>query len=593
MTPRHRTRHIADCLIALGIAFGAAACTGKIVSASGKSGPHAHAAARSAGSGGATASDDGAGAGGDSTGSTGGANGGQGIDASNCDVASAGSTPLQRLTRDEYAHSVRDLLGLSEVNVDGIAQDERVGPFAANDVAPVSDLIIEQYMTAAETFTRQAGDGLEKLVTCDRAKLGDDACAAQFITEFGLRVYRRPLANEEVTAYTTLFTSYASGGYADALRVIVQTMLQSPFFLYRVELVPAAPAKGAALVDLDAYELATRLSFFLLRTTPDAALLGAAGAGKLTTEAELSAQVRGMLDDPRAAEMLSAFHMQWLELEDLPHTSKDPAAYPAFDADLASAMQHETERFVDYVVRKGDAKLETLLSAPYSLLEGPLYDLYGVEAAASADADMPVQLDVHQRAGLLTQASFLAVHGHANQSAPVQRGKVVIRNVLCEQLPDPPPNVNTTPPEPSPDATTRQRFAEHEKDPVCGGCHVRIDGIGMGFENYDGIGAFRTRDGKQAVDASGKLIDTQDLDGSFDGAVDLAKKLARSQEVSDCVATQWLRFALGRLEADADTCSVNAIQRAFDASGHDVRALLEAIVVSDAFRKKALPEVSP
>jgi hypothetical protein len=590
MAPRG-SRTLADAIIALSVVIGAAACTGKIMrdSARERGDARAAAAAEDAGAHAMRGGDaEGAAA---SNGSKAGAAGGKSTDAPSCDVAAAGNTPLQRLTRDEYAHSVRDLLDLDGVDVDAIAQDERAGPFAANDVAPVSDLIVEQYMSAAETNARAAADKLEKLVPCDRAKLGDDACADQFISAFGLRAYRRPLADQERAAYQQLFAAYASGGYADALRVIAQTMLQSPFFLYRVELMPAQA--DAAIADLDAYELAARLSFFLLRTTPDDSLLEAAGAGRLVTESELRGQVRRLLDDPRSAEMLSAFHMQWLELEQLPHTTKDSATYPAFDPDLASAMQHETARFVDYVVREGDAKLETLLSAPYSFLEGPLFQLYGVEAPADADAKSPVQLDSHQRAGLLTQASFLAVHGHANQSAPVQRGKVVIRNVLCESLPDPPPNVNTTPPEPSPDATTRQRFAAHEKDPVCGGCHVRIDGIGMGFENYDGIGAFRTQDGKQAVDARGKLIDTQDLDGAFDGAVDMAQKLARSQEVSDCVATQWLRFALSRVESDADACSVSAIQRAFDASGHDIRTLLEAIVVSDAFRKKAVPENSP
>ncbi len=594
MMLRQTAVRLAPSLIALGVALAGAACTGKIVAADAhqRRARHGGAADDDAGAIGSPPAGDAAGAGSDSTGPKSGSKGTKDGAAPSCDEASAGATPIQRLTRDEYAHSVRDLLGLSDVDVAGIAQDERAGPFAANDVAPVSDLIIEQYMTAAETCARAAAGELEKLVSCDRTALGDDACAERFIADFGLRVYRRPLIDDEIAAYRTLYSSYASGGYADALRVIVQTMLQSPFFLYRVELVPAQ-VETATTVDLDAYELAARLSYFLLRTTPDDALLEAAGAGKLAKESELRAQVRRLLADSRAAEMLSAFHEQWLELEDLPQTTKDAATYPAFDAALASAMRHETTRFVDYVVREGDAKLETLLSAPYSFPEGALFDLYGVDAPAKTDPKTPVALHEHERAGLLTQAGFLAVHGHTNQSAPVQRGKVVIRNVLCEELPDPPPNVNTTPPEPSADATTRQRFAAHEKEPVCAGCHVRIDGIGMGFESYDGIGAFRTHDGKQAVDDSGKLIDTRDLDGTFHGAVELAQKLAHSQEVSDCVATQWLRFALGRFESDSDVCSVDAIQGAFDQSGHDIRVLLEEIVVSDAFRKKAVVEDAP
>jgi hypothetical protein len=582
MAELHRNRRFAA-LVAFGLPLLCAACTGTIhAPAKASADQPGHSSGVNAGDHAMAGAAAGASA-------AAGAGGSKATASDTCDAPSVGATPLQRLTRDEYANSVRDLLGLSSADVTGIAQDERAGPFAANNVAPVSDLIVEQYMTAAETFARAALDRLDQLVPCDRAKLGDAACAKSFIQGFGQRVYRRPLISAEVAAYRALFASYASAGYGEALRVITQTMLQSPVFLYRVELLPPpVPAPPPATTDLDAYELATRLSFFLWRSTPDDALLAAAAAGKLDSESELRAQTQRLLADPRAAQMLSAFHLQWLELEDLPNMTKDASVYPAFDADMASAMKRETERFVDHVVREGDAKLETLLTASYSFLDGPLFELYGVSAPAKADAKTPVQLDPSERSGLLTQASFLAAHGHANQSAPVQRGKVVIRNVLCEALPDPQPNVNTTPPAPSADSTTRQRFSAHEHDPACAGCHVRIDGIGMGFESYDGIGAFRTRDGKQKVDAGGTLIATRDLDGAFDGAVDLSKRLAHSQEVSDCVATQWLRFALGRLESDLDHCSVTAIQRAFDASGHDVRVLLEAVVVSDAFRKRRL-----
>jgi hypothetical protein len=168
----------------------------------------------------------------------------------------------------------------------------------------------------------------------------------------------------------------------------------------------------------------------------------------------------------------------------------------------------------------------------------------------------------------------------------VQRGKFVIRNVLCEALPDPPPNVNTTPPDPSPTATTRERLAEHEKDASCASCHVRIDGIGLGFEQYDGMGRFRTSEAGQPIDASGKFAGTRDLNGTFSGAVELAKKLASSPEVQACVATQWFRFALGRLESDPDACSLAQLNSDFQASGQNVKALLTSVVMTTSFRTK-------
>ncbi|HEX3596256.1 MAG TPA: DUF1592 domain-containing protein, partial [Polyangiaceae bacterium] len=362
----------------------------------------------------------------------------QGLD---CTAPAVGATPLVRLNRSQYANAVRDLLHLSTLpDVTDLAEDERVGPFAGNTVAPVSELVVEQYMTTAENVARAAAANLSSLVSCDAAKLGDAACAGQFIDAFGRRAYRRPLTDDEKSAYTSLYATYTNPGTPDGLRVLVQTMLSSPNFLYHVELQPPSPPADA-VVPLDPYELASRLSFFLVSTTPDDTLLDqAANLGDMNT---LRAQAERLLADPRASDSLESFHLQWLELDKLGTTSKDPAVYPAFDASLAAAMTAETKHFVDYVIQNSDAKLETLLTAPYSFPEGALRTLYGV-GPASGDPSRPTELDPAQRAGLLTQAGFLAVHGHANQSAPVQRGKIVIRNVLCEELPDPPPDVDTT-----------------------------------------------------------------------------------------------------------------------------------------------------
>jgi hypothetical protein len=583
--------------LAVCVAFLISACTGRIGETADRGGPGdaqtASGTGSAAGRGGApgTAHDPKGAQGSDAGGSLGG-DAGFSQPALNCDEPAVGATPLVRLNRGQYANAVRDLLSLSTPpDVSDLAEDERVGPFAGNTVAPVSELVVEQYMTTAETVARGAAANLAGLVSCDRAKLGEDACAVDFIARFGRRAYRRPLADDEKAVYHTLYSTYAKPGTTDGLRVVVQTMLASPNFLYHVELQPPAPSADA-VAPLDAYELASRLSFFLLNTTPDDALLDAA-AGFADT-AVLRAQAERLLDDPRASDSLTSFHMQWLELDKLGTTSKSAAVYPAFDDALSAAMAQETSDFVQYVVQKSDAKLETLLTAPYSFPQGPLRALYGLGPASGADPTVPVALPPAERAGLLTQPGFLAVHAHSNQSAPVQRGKVVIRNILCEALPDPPPDVNTTPPDPSPNATTRERFAVHEQEARCAGCHKRIDGIGMGFENYDGIGAYRTKEGTLDVDASGELMLTRDIDGPFDGVVELAKKLASSEEVRECVVTQWLRFALGRFETPADRCSLSKLDDAFEASGHDVRKLLVSVVVSDAFRsKRVIKESAP
>jgi hypothetical protein len=498
-----------------------------------------------------------------------------------CHAPTTGSTPLQRLTRRQYASTVRDVFGVT-LDPDTLTPDEKVAAFSANTIAPVSELTVEQYMDAAEGVALQAKSRLPALVSCDWTK-DANACAASFVANLGRRVYRRPLSSEETDRYVALYkTSLAGHTNEDALRVVTQSMLQSPNFLYHFELSEVAQGNGA-VVPLDPYELAARLAFFLTGSTPDDALLDAARDAKLADDVGLEAQAARLLDDPRSNAALEAFHFEWLELDDLAHLEKDAAVYPGFDDAFRQAMHDETAHFVDYVIRDGDGKLDSLLTAPFSFPSGPLLDLYGVTAG---DPKLPVQLDATQRAGLLTQPAFLAVHAHANQTGPVQRGKFVIRNVLCEALPDPPPNVNTTPPDPSPTATTRERLAEHEKDATCAGCHVRIDGIGLGFEQYDGMGRYRTSEAGQPIDASGKFVGTRDLNGTFSGAVELAQKLASSAEVQACVATQWFRFALGRLESDADACSLAQLNSDFQASGHNVKALLTSVVLTTSFRTK-------
>jgi Protein of unknown function (DUF1592)/Protein of unknown function (DUF1588)/Protein of unknown function (DUF1595)/Protein of unknown function (DUF1585)/Protein of unknown function (DUF1587) len=500
-----------------------------------------------------------------------------------------GYTPLQRISREQYKNSLRDLLKV-DFDIELLSEDERVGVFDGNVVAPITELLVDEYASAAERAASQAKANLESLVSCDRASQGDDKCAAQFVEKFGQRAYRRPLSVEEKAAYADLYGAYKGAGYPDALRVIVQTMLQSPNFLYRVELQPLTPG-SADNAALDAYELASRLSFFLLSTTPDDTLLAAAASGELMTPDGLEQQTTRLIEDARFSDTLASFHTHWLELKKLASITKDEALFPNFSGDVADLMLKDTLSFVNHVIRDDDARLDTLLTASYGFPEGDLAKVYGVSASSDGK---PVTLDPAQRAGLLTQPAFLAAHAHYNQTSPVERGKIVIRNVLCQALPDPPPNVNTTPPDPSSTATVRQRLLEHQESPSCVGCHKRIDGIGLGFEQFDAIGTFRSMEANQPVDSSGEIVSAGDATGKFSNTVELAQKLAGSAEVQECVATQWLRFALGRMEESADACTLDKLFKDFAASDSDIRVLLQAIVESDAFRTKRVSnEVTP
>ena len=442
-------------------------------------------------------------------------------DALDCSEPMLGATPLQRLGRAQYVNAVRDTL---QVTVDArqVPEDERFGVFDGNTAVALTNLVLEQYIDVAERAARLALPSSKPSWPAIARSWAIPPCATQFITSFGLRAYRRPLESDEVARYQALFSASQAQGYANGTAGDRADHAASPNFLYRVELIPAGAGDGT-LQPLAPFELATRLSFFLLSTTPDNQLLEAAQSGALASADGLSSEVDRLLADPRFSDTLVVLPRGGSaeELDGLDSVSRDPALFPAFTPALGTAMRAETLRFVDYVMREDDATFTTLLTAPYSFRRKAHCSTSTVSIQAPRSPVSPLH-STRQRAGVLTQPAFLTAHSHYDQASPVQRGKeFVIRNLLCQTLPDPPPGVNPTPSAPSSDATTRERLLVHQDDASCAGCHRRIDGIGFGFEHYDAIGAFRTRDSVQgkAVDASGEILGDRSSDSPFDGAV--------------------------------------------------------------------------
>jgi hypothetical protein len=596
--------YVAGAAVLLAVACGLGSCVSEPIGWSGQwgSGPGGGSSgAGGTGSGGGPGgSGSGSGTGGTSSGGTssggtsGSGSGIVGIDAGgtplSCNGPSVPGVPLQRLTQQQYINSVHDLLSLSSVPTLDLPSDDRPGAFRSNTLTPLTDINAQQYMAAATQLAALAMAKLPGPLPCTATQV-NAACITQFVDTFGKRVYRRPLTQAEQTAYATLVsTTNGSGDFTTSAKLVIEAMLQSPNFLYRVELPPANAQAGTPSL-LSSYELATRLSYFLWNSAPDDALITAADADQLSMQTGLVTQAKRLLSDPRLKDATSSFLSQWLDLDNVATLAKDPKLYPNFNTALATAMANEALDFGYYVITKGDGKLPTLLSAPYSILSQPLFSLYGIMPPAgytSANAlTTQVPLDPTQRAGIITQPGFLAVHAHPNNTSPVLRGKVIRQNFLCQKMPDPPPNVNTTPPTPMPGETTRQLFAQHESDPVCASCHTLMDPIGLGMENFDSIGTYRTQQAGQTIDASGTVNSGGDITGNFNGALDLATKLSSSETVAQCVALQWLRFALGRTEATEDACSIQDIDTKFDASSHDLNVLLTSIVQSDAFRYRA------
>jgi hypothetical protein len=505
-----------------------------------------------------------------------------------CQTIDPGPSPLRRLTRNEYDNTVRDLLGDTRRPARSFPGEETTLGFHNNaESRSVSDVLVEGYLAAAEQLAADAVANLGALLPCDPARAGEAACVDALLDGFGKRAWRRPLTAPEKdnlrAAFATGKTTGSGKGFADGASAVIQVMLLSPQFLYRHEQgVPVAGSQG--YLRLGPFEVASRLSYLLWGSMPDQALMAAAEAGKLSTREEIAAQARRMLDDPqRAGPTVTEFAGQWLGLEDLATLDKEAEAFPAWKPELRAPMRGETDAFIQHVLWQGDGKLATLLGAPFSFMNGPLATHYGVPGV-TGDAFRKVDLDPAQRVGLLTHAGLLSVFGNSDVglTSLVFRGRFVREQLLCQPIPDPPENAQDDNPPFTPTTTAREWSLARRAKASCGACHAQLDPIGLGFESFDAIGLHRTTDKGKPVDASGELTGT-DVDGAFTGVPALARKLAGSQQVRACLATQWFRYGYGRDVTPRDACSVTTLNKAFAASGGNLRELLLALTQTDAF----------
>ncbi|WP_308726534.1 DUF1592 domain-containing protein [Enhygromyxa salina] len=506
-----------------------------------------------------------------------------------------GPTPIRRLTRVEYNNTVYQLLGDSSYPANAFPPDEEAAGFDNQAAAlVVSPLLAEHYMGAAEELAATHTPALiAQLPNCAGGGANSDSCSGDadaFIRSFGKRAYRRPLTEAEVDGHLALFEQGATLGETDyapevGVEMVIQAMLQSPHFLYRVEFGMPNP-DGNEVVPLTSYEVASRLSYLLWNTMPDATLFAAADADELRTKAQIEQQARRMMDTPRAREAVKNFHRQWLQLGKIEPlisaNGKNPEIYPDFNNGLLPLWRKETEAFIDYAVFEEDASVETLFTADYTMMNQALAEFYGVEGPSGSEF-VRVNRDPSKFAGFLTHAGLLALYSKPDRSSPIHRGKFVRETLLC-QAPPPPPDIVPEPPSVDESQTTREQFAQHSADPLCEGCHRLMDPIGLGFEHFDGIGRYRETEWGLEIDASGELVETLDINGPYDGVVELATLLGRSEQVKNCVATQWFRFGYGRVETEDDACSIDEINEAFAAADYDIKELIISLTQTDAFR---------
>ena len=317
-------------------------------------------------------------------------------------------------------------------------------------------------------------------------------------------------------------------------------------------------------------------------------MLDRVAQGGLTSASDVENEARRLLDDVRARRGVLHFYTQWLGLSDFSTIEKDRRRFPIWNDSLRVNLGLETSRFVEGVLWEDDARFETLLTAPYTFANAALEDYYGLPIAAP-DSEELRRVDFAAgipRAGLLSQGSILSMQAKPDQTDPIHRGKFIREQFLCDVPPPPPPNLAPIPPALAADQTTRARFEQHRADPSCAGCHAYLDPVGLVFEHYDAIGQYCATEAETPIDASGYIQGT-DVQGAIDGVPELTERLTHSADVRQCVIKHWFRYAFGRGETDADSCTLAQLDRVMQDSHGNLRELLIALTQTAAFLRAA------
>jgi hypothetical protein len=495
------------------------------------------------------------------------------------------SSRFFRLTHQQWENTVRDLLRLTTpagLSSGFVAEPLRSSFDTNGGILAVSPDLWSDYQSAAENLARRVARDAKLLAAISPMGGGDRARA--FVETFGLRAFRRPLTDAEITRYLALFNKGpalhgSADAFADGVELTVSAFLQSPSFLYRAE---TSSAVVGGKVPLSDYEIASRLSFGLTNTMPDDALLAAAGARRLQQRDGLLQEARRLLDSPAAERTITDFHDQLLRMREYDAVKKDTRSSPLFPAGVGADLKQESLAFIkDVVVNQGRGLVE-LLTAPYTFANARVARMYGASSTATSFAKL--ELDRNQRAGLLTQIGFLAANAEEETPNIIIRGVRIAHDVLCLDLP-PPPDAVPALPAIAPNSTNRQRVEQLTSPAPCNSCHATaINPLGYAFESLDGLGRFRTQENGRPVDASGSYS----LDGAdvpFDGPVSLIKAMAASKQAHDCYSRRWVEYLYGRdldlgVEADRNLVSQAGAR---SQANFSVKDLILAVIATDAF----------
>jgi hypothetical protein len=417
----------------------------------------------------------------------------------------------------------------------------------------------------------------DAFLSCDPVVEGEP-CVRSIIETFGRRAYRRPLEAAEVDGLVSIFELAAAQGddEIEGMKLVLRAMLTSAHFLFRVEI--DEDPESLTAHPLSDFELATRLSYFLWSSTPDDELLDLAAQKKLQDAATLSAQVKRMLDDPRADALVDNFAGQWLFLRALASREPNAIAFPDFDEELRASMHQEANLFLKAFLKDESLSLPELVTADFSYVDARLSEHYGL-GDVNGSEHQKVTFDSAERGGYLRSGAWLTLTSNPDRTSPVKRGKWILENLLCAEPPPPPAGVEGFKPEDLEAKSQAQLLAQHREDPICAACHNLMDPLGLAMENYDGVGAWRTLDHGFPIEPAGEFEGE-----SFASPGEFVDLLAEDERFSECAVEKMMTYALGRGTSESDLEYLAEINDGFRGDGMKLRRLVERVVLSEPFR---------
>jgi hypothetical protein len=491
----------------------------------------------------------------------------------------------RRVTETQYRHAIADTFGtdiLINARFEPEKREQGLLAVGAHELS-ITASGFEQYYALARSISDQVLDPKRRdgLMPCKPAneKVADDACTRAFVEKYGEALFRRPLTSGEVTARVR--TAHAGAeqaqDYYAGLKLALTSLLVAPDFLFRVEIAEPDPSKRGQF-RLDGYTKAARLSYLFWDTAPDAELRAAAADGSLHTKAGLQKQIARLQASPRMADGARAFFVDMLQFDAFESVTKDPAIYPKFSQAIADSAREQTLRtLIDLLVTKKRDYRE-LFSSNDTYINRHLAAVYNVPFPGAEEWAQYTFPKESQRAGILTQVTFLSLFSHPGASSPTKRGMKVHEIFMCEQIPEPPADVDFSKVQALEKGTVRVRLLAHMDNEGCASCHQLMDPPGLALEHFDSLGQLRTQENGETIDVSAEL------DGmKFTGAAGLSDYMRGNKRIPQCLVRNVFAYGVGRAVEAEDQDYLTGQTKTFAAKGHRYPDLLASIASSPEF----------